>query len=247
MNEQPSDHISQLTTLWSLVHEAHDGLPSAEEARCRLLERYYGAAARYLRAATRDPHEAEELAQEFSVKLLRGDFRRADPGRGRFRDLLKTSLWRLVARRARDGGRRPGSLPEDGPEPLDEESPPARFAADVTACWRAELLARAWKSLETFQVQTGRPLYLVLRLCADGARPTSLRLAEELSTRLGRPVSAVAARQLLHRARARFAKLLLDEVAQSLREPTRDRVGEELADLGLLSYCRPALDRFGGA
>src|SRR3712207_7176976 len=39
---------------------------------------------------------AEELLQEFAVRFLRGDFRRADPQRGRFRDYVKTALIHLV-------------------------------------------------------------------------------------------------------------------------------------------------------
>jgi RNA polymerase sigma-70 factor (ECF subfamily) len=53
----------------------------------------------------------------------------------------------------------------------------------------------------------------------------------------------VAVRQALHRARDRFADLLLEEIRHSLTEPTPDRLEEELLDLGLLDYCRPALDR----
>ena len=44
--------------------------------------------------------------------------------------------------------------------------------------------------------------------------------------------------------RARYVDLLLEEVAASLEEPTVDRLGEELADLGLLEYCRGGLERY---
>jgi hypothetical protein len=53
-------------------------------------------------------------------------------------------------------------------------------------------------------------------------------------------------RQTLRRARDKFADLLLDEVAQTLRQPTVDQLGQELADLELLQYCQPALDRYHG-
>ena len=70
--------------------------------------------------------------------------------------------------------------------------------------------------------------------------------AEELSRSLGRPVTDAAFRQMLHRAREKFADLLLAEVAFSLGTDAGDAVGQELAELGLLVYCRPALDRYGG-
>jgi hypothetical protein len=73
------------------------------------------------------------------------------------------------------------------------------------------------------------------------------QLAEELTVQLGRRFTAVAVRQILHRARHRFAALLLDEVAHSLKNPTADKLAEELAELGLLEYCRPALEQHNEA
>jgi RNA polymerase sigma-70 factor (ECF subfamily) len=48
---------------------------------------------------------------------------------------------------------------------------------------------------------------------------------------------------MLHRARDRFAELLFDEVSQTLDNPSRNDLEEELAELRLLEYCRPALQR----
>ncbi len=67
-------------------------------------------------------------------------------------------------------------------------------------------------------------------------------MAEQLSAKLGKPLRADAVRQTLHRSREKFAGLLLTEVLQSLREPTVELLEEELNDIGLLEYCRPALD-----
>jgi hypothetical protein len=36
---------------------------------------------------------------------------------------------------------------------------------------------------------------------------------------------------------------LLDEVRHSLENPEADHLEEELIELGLLEYCRPALER----
>lgn len=67
-------------------------------------------------------------------------------------------------------------------------------------------------------------------------------MAEQLSADLGKPLRADAVRQTLHRAREKFAALLLDEVLHTLREPTVETLEAELIDIGLLEYCRPALD-----
>ena len=51
------------------------------------------------------------------------------------------------------------------------------------------------------------------------------------------------ARVILHRAREQFADLLVDEVQQSLDTTDVGRIREELTDLNLLAYCKPALER----
>src|SRR5437868_4985846 len=90
-------HLSRVTTRWSLVVQAHWGDRSAmTEAQEALLDRYGGAIARYLLAALRDPAAAGEVAQEFALCVVRGDFRNADPQRGRFRDFVRTVLFHLV-------------------------------------------------------------------------------------------------------------------------------------------------------
>jgi hypothetical protein len=56
-------------------------------------------------------------------------------------------------------------------------------------------------------------------------------------------LSESAVRQILRRARDKFAKLLIDEVSRSLGGANPDRLRQELADLDLLVYCRSALDK----
>src|SRR5262245_11244853 len=113
---QPNDtaHLSELATLWSVVQRAHHGSAStAAAAREQLLRRYHEPVYRYLLGGIRDALAAEELAQEFALRFLRGDFRGADPGRGRFRAYVKTALFRLVIDYRRRQQARPGPLAED--------------------------------------------------------------------------------------------------------------------------------------
>jgi RNA polymerase sigma-70 factor (ECF subfamily) len=69
-------------------------------------------------------------------------------------------------------------------------------------------------------------------------------MARQLGEQLGRPLTDAGVRQVLHRARDRFADLLLDEVARSLQTAEADRLEQELIDLDLLPYCKPALERY---
>jgi RNA polymerase sigma-70 factor (ECF subfamily) len=101
---------------------------AASAARQLLVERYGGAVRNYLRAVLGDPDAADELAQEFALGLVRGEFRRADPRRGRFRNYIKAVLFHLVARHRRAARRTPrpmsdyGSDVIDVPAPADDES-----------------------------------------------------------------------------------------------------------------------------
>jgi hypothetical protein len=70
-------------------------------------------------------------------------------------------------------------------------------------------------------------------------------MAEQLSATLGKPLTAAWVRQTLRRARHKFADFLLTEVVQSMDNPTTHQLQEELGQLRLLEYCRPALDTFG--
>ncbi len=248
MDGQSQDpHLSRLQTLWSQVLEAHDEQADARQAaREALLRRYAGAVRRYLLTALRDPHAADDLAQEFALRFLRGDFRRADPERGRFRDYVKTAVLNLIADHHRRGRNRPGALPADDLGPADSEEPGDRGDSQFRASWRDELLDRAWEALAQLERETGRPLHTVLKFRATNPKLGSVEMAEQVGKQLGKPVTAAGVRQTLHRARERFADLLLAAVADSLEHPTADRLEEELGELGLLEYCRPALDRRRG-
>ncbi len=68
-------------------------------------------------------------------------------------------------------------------------------------------------------------------------------MAEQLATRLGKSFTAAGVRQILHRAREKFAQLLLDEVTESLENPTPEQLEQELVELSLLDFCRPVLER----
>src|SRR6266571_6521976 len=85
--------LSRIATQWTVVFQAHGAADhAAGEARNRLLLQYSGAVYRYLFGAVRNADVAADLCQDFAVRFLRGDFHRADPCRGRFRDYLKTAL-----------------------------------------------------------------------------------------------------------------------------------------------------------
>jgi RNA polymerase sigma-70 factor (ECF subfamily) len=243
---ETSNRLSRINTQWTLVFEANKGAANdAMRAQQELMQRYCGAIYRYLLAAVRDPDAADDLSQEFALRLVRGDFRRADPNQGRFRDFLKTTLYHLIVDyQRRKARRRHEALAPDIPAPpADTADLPSD--QEFLARWREELLNRAWDSLAELEKETAQPLYTILRFRAENPETRSGEMARLLQDRLNKPLTDVGIRQTLHRAREKFADLLLEEVARSLETRAADRLEQELIDLDLLSYCRTALDRFG--
>jgi RNA polymerase sigma-70 factor (ECF subfamily) len=238
-----AENLNLLSTHWSLVHRAHNGPAELEgPAREQLLQRYGDAVRRYLVAVVRDPDGVDEVFQEFALNLLHGDFRGATPQRGRFRNFVKGTLFHLIADYYKRRQRLPERLPAEG-------SIPAAIAEDMDSersfveSWCDHLLARAWAALAAEDRETGRPNYAVLRFRADHPEMRAPELAKTLGTQLDRTFSAAAMRQILRRARRKFAVFLLDEVEHSLEDPTFEEMTEELAELGLLEYCKSALEQ----
>lgn len=235
--------LSQISTRWSLLREAHAATgDEVARAQAALFERYQGAAYRYLAAILRNPDDADEAFQDFAVRLLRGDFGRATPEKGRFRSYLKTALGRLAVDRHRQR-QRAGALREKATLDQARADDPALPAEDFEQCWSTELLENAWRALAKAERESAAPYYAALRYYSEHPGVRSHEIATELTALLQpeRPFSADGIRQIVHRARSRFADLLIDEVAASIGSSDPDDLEEELAALQLLDYCRSAL------
>ncbi len=238
-------HISQIETIWPVLLQAHGGKPGdATAAQQAILERYRPAVYRYLLACLGNPDTAEEIFQEFALRFVRGDFRNANPERGRFRDLLKSALYHLMIDHHKRRQRQAAHLSPEGPDPAAAQAPTFDSDRQFLEAWRADLLNRSWDALAEEERKTNRPLYAVLHFRAGNPELRSAQMAEQLSVKLGKEVSAEWVRKWLHAARERFAELLMGEVSASLREPSPDAVEAELLDLNLFEYCRAALERW---
>ncbi len=239
MGTDSSPDLNQLATDWSLVFQAHGDSPEqVASAQVDLMGRYAGAIHRYLVSALGDRHAVDELDQEFALRFLRGDFHRADPARGRFRDFVKRSLRNLMIDYRRRGSTRPRPMGDNLPDVVDTLTGDMDFDRRFTASWRSELLSRSWEALARFQERTGQPYYGTLRFRSENPELHSPEIAVQLSTTLGRTISAGALRMLLQRSRDRFIECLVEEVSRTQTSPTIKELEEELAELGLLEYCR---------
>ena len=243
-----ADRLSRIETSWSIVVRAHrDDSDERLAAQQTLIERYGFAIRRYLQAELRSDAAVDEVFQEFALAFVRGDYHRAHPDRGKFRSFLKTILFRLVADYRRTLYRResPAMIEQhvDAVALDDDARQIAELDREFITVWRESLLAQTWARLERIEVETGKPLFTVLRCRTDHPEINSTQLARKLSEKLGKPVTATNTRVLILRARVRFANLLVDEILPSLPDPTLDRLEEELIELGLIEYCRNVLDQ----
>ncbi len=231
------ERLSRIETQWTAVFRAHGpATDSARSTRDRQLLRYSAAVYRYLLGATRDPDTASDLCQDFAVRFLRGDFHRATPDRGRFRDYVKTALVNLVNdfHRVRQAGPKPLAVDAAAPELPSED--------DFVGGWRQAILDQTWKAL----AEANPTFHSVLLTRIENPEMPSPEMAERLATQLGKPMTPENVRKSLQRAHAKFAELLLDQVAESLDEPTEDDLEGELKALDLLRYCRAMFDQRRG-
>jgi RNA polymerase sigma-70 factor (ECF subfamily) len=241
--EALNSRLSRISTIWSLLEDAGRAEDSCvQEAHLQLLQRYQGAAYRYLLGTVRDPNVADELFQEFALRCLQGGFRRAERGRGKFRNYLKTILYHLAADHFLKKRRSPRQLDPavTPPEaPWEPENSDERFLES----WRDELLARAWAALYEEERSGGPPYHSVLKLRAENPKLTSRAMATRLNERIlpARAFTETGIRKTLERARKRFTNTLIDEVTHSLNHPTDEELEQELIQVGLLPYCRLAL------
>ena len=240
---EDSQRLSRIATMWTMVRQAHSGATTggtavtADEAlRAALMERYCASVHRYLLGALRNEEAADELFQEFALRFLRGDFRRTNAKKGRFRDYVRTVLVNLV----NDFHR---SRKQTSPLPANTAAAPVADYDDDTRfvdSWRMELMDHAWAALEKTQ-----PAYhAVLLYHVQNPSVESPELAEELTKKLNKPISATNARVTLHRARERFAELLLSEVARSLDNPADEaELLHELKALNMHKVCESAVQK----
>lgn len=227
--------LAQISTAWSVVLKAKDGAGVPSEVVSVFFARYQGAVLRFFRTAITKTDIADDMAQDFALRFMRGDFRNVHPDRGRFRDFLRIALanqLRDYYRRQQLRGRTNEMLDEIA-DNAGDKVPNQNFDEN----WREELLAQTWTDLEHHQQSTGQLYFVALKLKATSAADSGPCLVDEFSRMTDTQLSEEAFRKHLQRARRRFGELLLSNVAATLAIPTREEVERELADLKLLSFC----------
>ena len=223
-------------TDWIMVRAASRPDAGDSVAMEKLCSTYWYPLYAYVRRKGHDPHEAQDLTQEFFARLLAGPFLDGvHPSKGKFRSFLLASMnhflaneWRREQTQKRGGGQVTFSLDaveaEDRYriEPAHGQSPDKVFDRDYakTLFNRIRTLLRS----ECFATGKGQ-LFEELKGMFDGER--NERSYAELSSKLG--MSEAALKKAAQRLRERYYEILKAEVAQTVEDP--DGVDEEIRNL----------------
>ena len=213
------------TTRWSLVVAA--GHPQRKDARSALVslcENYWYPLYAYLRRRGYPADQAQDLTQEFFVRVLEGRYLdRADPEKGRFRSFILTSLRFFVA----DEGDRQRAYKRGGGAvvPLEFSSCEDRFQREPAhnetpdrifeRRWALSVLDRVVETLRNEFVHHGRPEHferLKVFLLGQSDAPYAA-LAHEMNTSEG------ALKVAIHRLRKRYRELFRQEIADTVADP----------------------------
>jgi RNA polymerase sigma factor (sigma-70 family) len=216
------------TTRWTLVVAAGD--PQRKDSRSALVslcENYWYPLYAYLRRRGHAPDEAQDLTQEFFMRVLGGRYLdKADPEKGRFRSFILTSLKFFAAdeqdrqRAQKRGGGAVVSFEfssgESGEEryqrePGHDETPDRIFERR----WALSMLERVMERLRDEFVQHDRPENferMKVFLLGQSEAPYAA-LAGEMNTSEG------ALKVAIHRLRKRYRELFRQEIADTVADP----------------------------
>jgi RNA polymerase sigma-70 factor (ECF subfamily) len=229
------------TTRWSLVALA--GTRSGPESRgalAWLCEAYWYPVYVYIRRRGHGAASAQDLTQEFFVRLLEKEFvRKADRARGKFRTFLLTAVQRFLSKqreragaKKRGGGRTILSLDFSSAErryplePAHDWTPERLFERR----WALTLLDRVLDELRQEHESRGKgEVFGRLKEYLTDAEETSYaQAAHDLQMSTG------AVKVAVHRLRKRYRDLLRREVSSTVADESQ--ADEELREL-LAALC----------
>jgi RNA polymerase sigma factor (sigma-70 family) len=224
------------TTHWSVVLATADqGSPQSTAALEQLCRTYWYPLYAYVRRRGYSSEDAEDLTQEFFLRLLRKNFlAQVDPSKGRFRSFLLAAINHIMANEwdQRNAVKRGGrvtflaldlaSAEQRFVETSLERSPEQIFER----CWALAFLQEVLGRLRAEVVQAGRAAHFEeLKVFLTGDKPPDSYAA--LAGKLG--TNEVALRKEVQRLRHRYGELLREEIVRTVASPAE--VEDELCHL----------------
>jgi RNA polymerase sigma-70 factor (ECF subfamily) len=228
MGEQPLESRGEVrgvfaTTHWLVVVRAGDsGSPDAAAAMERLCQTYWYPLYVFVRRKGHTHEDASDLTQAFFAKFLEKDYlKTVDQSLGKFRTFLLTSMTHFLANewdksqaQKRGGGQRVISFDDTAAderyrlEPVEHTTPETLFDRR----WAETVLGVV---LDRLAAETEAKRFEVLKrfLLEDKGQVSY----DESAAALGLSVAAITS--AIHRLRARFSALLVEEVSNTVSAP----------------------------
>ncbi len=224
-------------TRWTLILASRNSSAERRSALEELLATYWKPLYVYARHCGFSDTDAQDAVQGLCTRLLEREFLRdLDPERGRLRSYLRTAMRNYLhneherAHAAKRGG---GALVFSIDEDTDKSILTTSGSTPEAAYDRAWALTAFRKALDRLEAEyrssrQKTPFEVVARFFDPAQEPPSI---SETATSLS--ISGGQLRVALHRARARFRTLLLEEAADTVETSTsaEDEVGELLRSL----------------
>jgi len=186
--------------------------------------RYLTPMRRSLTAALGSTSEADRALKLFLGHLVSVGF--GEHRQGRLRDFLIKGIRSAAKNRINE-------MPPEQRNRVRLDEVTADSKAWITL-WREGLLERAWRSLERQEhAHPDTPVYSLLHSATRNPQATPEMLAAQLATDENISLDPQQVPGLLASARAVFAQLIADEVAETLDDPNEESVKQEIARLGL--------------
>lgn len=230
-------------TRWSIVRRAtgEDSNPETRRALEDICGGYWLPIYAFIRRTGVRPAEAEELTQEFLMRMVEGEYlSSADRDRGKLRSFLLACVKHFLSSHRRDagrlkrgGGQQPVSIDQAiaehgyAAEPADDLTPDAVFERR----WAKSLMSQVMESLAIQMEREGKKdLYdALLPFTHLDAKPSSIA---EAAAKLG--MNEAAVKMAISRLRQRLRDRLREAVAETLG-PDDDLEEEMLHLRSLLS------------
>ena len=224
-------------THWSVVLAAKDkSSPQSEEALETLCRTYWYPLYVFARRQGRQPHDAQDLVQEFFVRLLQKDYLdAAEQERGRFRTFLIMAFKRFLANewdrsraQKRGSGQTPLPLDPELSENRYQEEASVEMAADLAfdRHWAVTLLDQTLARLRDEHQKQGKgaEFEILRQFLAVGKDPITYG---EVANQLGQSEASV--KMAVHRLRRRYQAAFREAIAQTVA--TLADVEEEMRHL----------------
>ncbi len=221
------------TTRWSMVMGAGEDSDAGYQALVDLCRIYWFPVFVLVRARGVGAEDAKDLTQEFFLKLIdRRMVGRVRRERGRFRHFLGAAVknflsdqWDKSQTVKRGGGVTFVPLEGEEAERVWNGVPQGRSPeTEFDRNWALEIFAEAGRRFERQAESAGQGE--IIRILKRSGDPLAPSMAEE-AARLGMGINTL--KSLLHRARARHARMIREVVAETVSTP--DEVEGELREL----------------